>query len=320
MTSAGSALGSRWPVMQASIGRVGDSTLALAVSNAGGVGSLGASYMPLDLLSDQVRAMNQGTDQPFVVNLILAFDQRQRLEVVLAHGAPGVSLSWGLDSLLIERAHSGGSQVMVQVASVVEAVRAVSAGADALIVQGVEAGGHVQGVVPLLELLPAVRSQVSVPLVAAGGISGVRAAKAARAAGADVVSMGTRFAAASESLAHPRYRQRLVQATGDDTVLTELFDIGWPAPHRVIRNAVFDDWVTAGRPPPGRRPGEGGVIATGAAGDLPRYAMHPPVTGISGDVEALPLYAGTDVGAITAIRPAAEIIMEVAVGMDEAGH
>jgi NAD(P)H-dependent flavin oxidoreductase YrpB (nitropropane dioxygenase family) len=115
-------------------------------------------------------------------------------------------------------------------------------------------------------------------------------------------------------------RQRLVQATGDDTVLTELFDIGWTAPHRVIRNAVFDDWVSAGRPPPGRRPGEGGVVATSAAGDFPRYAMHPPITGMEGDVEALPLCAGTDVGAITAIRPAAEIVMDLAVGMEGAPH
>jgi NAD(P)H-dependent flavin oxidoreductase YrpB (nitropropane dioxygenase family) len=302
--------------MQASIGRVGDATLALAVSNAGGVGSLGASYMPRALLSDQVAALNQGTDQPFVVNLILAFDQRQRLDVVLAHGAPWVSFSWGLDEGLIERAHAGGAQVLVQVASVAGAMRAVAAGADALIVQGVEAGGHVQGVLPLVELLPAVRSQVCLPLIAAGGICSVRAAKTARAAGADVVSMGTRFAAASESLAHPRYRQRLVQATSDDTVLTELFDIGWAAPHRVIRNTVFDDWVTAGCPPPGRRPGEGGVVASGTAGDLPRYSMHPPITGMRGDVEALPMYAGTDVGAISAIQPAFEIVMDFAAAME----
>ena len=129
--------------------------------------------------------------------------------------------------------------------------------------------------------------------MAAGGICSIRVARAARAVGADVVSMGTRFAAANESLADPRYQQRLVEATSDDTVLTELFDIGWAAPHRVIRTAVFDDWVTAGRPPPGECPGEGELVATGPAGDLLRYAMHPPVTGLDGNVEALPMYAGT---------------------------
>jgi nitronate monooxygenase len=312
VNSEQSALGSRWPVMQASIGRVGDARLALAVSEAGGAGSLGASYMPLEMLSDQVAALNRGTSEPFVVNLILAFDQRERLEVVLAHGAPWVSFSWGLDPVLIERAHAGGSRVLVQVASVAEAVQAAAAGADALIVQGVEAGGHVQSVVPLLELLPAVRGQLSLPLVAAGGICSIRAARAAWAAGADVVSMGTRFAAASESLAHPRYQQRLVEATSDDTVLTELFDIGWAAPHRVVRTAVFDDWVTAGSPPPGQRPGEGELVATGRAGDLPRYAMHPAVIGLDGDVDALPMYAGTDVGAITAVQPAADIVADFA--------
>jgi nitronate monooxygenase len=247
-----------------------------------------------------------------VVNLILAFDQRQRLEVVLARGAPWVSLSWGLDAALIERAHAGGALVLVQVASVAEAGHAVAAGADALIVQGVEAGGHVQSVTPLLELLPEVRARVSVPLVAAGGIASIPTATAARAAGADVISMGTRFAATTESLAHPRYLQRMLQATGEDTVLTDLFDIGWAAPHRVIRNTVFDDWVHAGRPPIGKRPGEGDVVATGPHGDLRRYAMHPPVIGMHGDVEALPLYAGTDVAAITDVPAAAEIVADFA--------
>jgi nitronate monooxygenase len=302
--------------MQASIGRVGDARLAVAVSGAGGVGSLGASYMPLDLLGDQVAALNRGTDQPFVVNLILAFDQRERLEVVLAQGAPWVSFSWGLDQALIDRAHGAGSRVLVQVASVAGAGRAVAAGADALILQGVEAGGHVQGVTSLLELLPAVRTRVSVPLVAAGGICSVSTALAAWASGADVVSMGTRFAACSESLAHPRYRQRLIQATGDDTVLTDLFDIGWAAPHRVLRSAVYDQWVAAGRPPPGNRPGEGQPVATGPTGPLPRYAMHPPITGLDGDVEALPMYAGTDVAAITAVQPAAEVVEEFARASD----
>ena len=310
--SAVSPLGSRWPVMQASIGRVGDARLALAVSQAGGLGSLGASYMALDQLDAQVAALNRGTDQPFVVNLILAFDQRQRLEVVLARGAPWVSFSWGLDAALIQRAHAGGAQVLVQVASVAEAGHAVEAGADALIVQGVEAGGHVQSVTPLLELLPAVRAGVSVPLVAAGGICSIPPATAARAAGADVISMGTRFAASREALAHPRYLQRLLRATGEDTVLTDLFDIGWAAPHRVIRNTVFDDWVRAGRPPIGQRPGEGDVVATSPGGELPRYAMHPPVIGVNGDVEALPLYAGTDVAAITEVPAAAEIVAEFA--------
>jgi nitronate monooxygenase len=304
-----SALGSRFPLMQASIGRVGDARLATAVTAAGGVGSLGASYLPVDRLLDQVRAIKrETTGLPFVVNLILAFDQRERLEVALKEGVPWVSFSWGLDSKLIDSAHNAGSRVLVQIASPTEADAAVQAGADALIVQGVEAGGHVQSTTPLLTLLPQVRDVVAVPLVAAGGIASPQAALAACEAGADIISMGSRFVASVESLAHPRYLQRLIDATGQDTVLTDVFDIGWAAPHRVIRNAVYDTWESAGSPEPGRRPGEGEPIATGPSGSFPRYSMHPAVIGLDGDVEALPLYAGLDIAAITTVDPAAAIV------------
>lgn len=295
-------------MVQASIGRVGDGALAAAVSEAGGLGSLGASYMSVEVLREQVRGMLRLTDAPIVVNLILAFDQEERLEIAVEEQAPWISFSWGIDATLIARAHAGGARVLVQVASVEEARSAAVARADALIVQGSEAGGHVQSRRPLLPLLREVRAAMSLPIVAAGGIADPEAARAAVAAGADAVSMGTRFAASSESLAHPRYRERLTASNGTDTVLTELFDVGWTAPHRVLRNKVYDVWEAAGSPPSGQRPGEGEPVAESPAGAIVRYAVSPAVIGMRGDIDAMAMYAGLGVGAVRAVEPAAELV------------
>ena len=159
-----------------------------------------------------------------------------------------------------------------------------------------------------MSLLPEVRASVSVPIVAAGGIAEPEAARVALAAGADAISMGTRFAASEEALSHPRYQQRLIEATSSDTVLTDLFDIGWTAPHRVLRNEVYDAWEAAGQPPTGQRPGEGEPVVTGPAGVILRYSMHPALVGMDGDIDAMSLYAGLGVGSIASIEPAGEIV------------
>lgn len=305
-------LGSSLPVMQAAIGRVGDSRLVLGVGAAGGVGTVGASYMPLDLLHEQLSVIEAGSVEPFVVNLILAFDQRARLRAALEHAVPWVSFSWGLDPALVEQVHAAGASVLVQVTSEDEAAAALSAGADSLIVQGVEAGGHVQATDSLTVALPAIRQMTDRVLVAAGGICGRRAAVAARNLGADVVSLGTRFAACSDSLAHARYREALLAASGEDTVLTGLFNIGWAAPHRVLRTRIVEQWEDAGRPSPGSRPGEGTARVTGPGGALPLYSMHPAVHTLTGNVETLPFYAGMDVGSITASESAFDVVVDIA--------
>ena len=183
--------------------------------------------------------------------------------------------------------------VLVQVASADAARAAADAGADALIVQGVEAGGHVQSVVGLLPLLAEVRRAVSLPLLAAGGIADPASARAALAAGAAAVVMGTRFVASEECDAHPRYKARLLAAEGRDTVLTGLFDVGWP---RAASRAAQQHVRALGgrRPPaPGQAPGRG---RGGRRRALPRYAINLPLAGIEGDVEAMAMYAGQGVG------------------------
>jgi nitronate monooxygenase len=300
------SLGIRVPLMQAPLGRGAGAPLAAAVSAAGGLGTLGASWTEPDALREQVRAIARATDAPFCVNLVLDFDQEERLEIALEERAPWISFSWGVRPDLIARAHAGGARVMVQVASADAAREAASA--DALIVQGVEAGGHVESVVGLLPLMVEVANAVSLPLVAAGGIADPAAARAAFAAGAQAIAMGTRFLASAECEAHPIYKAALVRAKGSDTVLTDLFDIGWPAPHRVLRNSTFERWEAAGRPRSGSRPGEGDQVARGSGHPIPRYGVNLPRVDVEGDIEAMALYAGQGVGAIASEEPAGEIV------------
>ena len=163
----------------------------------------------------------------------------------------------------------------------------------------------------LLPLLAEVRRVVSLPLLAAGGIADPASARAALTAGASAVVIGTRFVASDECDAHPRYKDRLLAAEGRDTVLTELFDVGWSAPHRVLRNITYERWEAAGRP--------ASWAASGRRRDRgrghPRYAVNLPLSGTDGDVEAMAMYSGQGVGTIDAVEPAAAIVERFAAAM-----
>jgi len=156
-----------------------------------------------------------------------------------------------------------------------------------------------------------------VPVLAAGGIADAHDARAAMRAGADGVWPGTRFVASTEASAHADYKQRLVESTATDTLLSELFDIGWPdAPHRVLRNSTVLAWEAAGTPASGSRPGEGDVVAHFSNGKpILRYEDVPPIEGMTGDVEALSLYAGQSVDRIREILPAGEIVRRLSEGL-----
>jgi NAD(P)H-dependent flavin oxidoreductase YrpB (nitropropane dioxygenase family) len=293
------------PIMQAPLGGCATPQLASAVSHAGGLGTLAASWTEPEVLRERIRSITRATDRAFCVNLVLEFEQDERLEVAVEERAPVVSFSFGLRREFIARAHASGAQVLIQVGSADAARAAAAAGADALIVQGVEAGGHVQSVVGLLPLLAEVRRAVSLPVLAAGGIGDPASARAALAAGAETVVMGTRFLASDESGAHPLYKSCLLEAEARDAVLTGLFDVGWEdCPHRVLRNSTYERWEDAGNPPNGARPGEGEEVAPG----MLRYASNPPLAGLEGDIEAMAMYAGQSVGAIAAVEPAAAIV------------
>jgi NAD(P)H-dependent flavin oxidoreductase YrpB (nitropropane dioxygenase family) len=223
------ALGLEVPIVLAPVAGAATARLVSEVSRAGGLGSLGASWTEPGVLRERIRSIGRITDRAFCVNLVLDFEQDERLDVAVEERAPIVSFSFGLRPQLIARARAGGARVLVQVGSGDAAPAAADAGADAVIVQGVEAGGHLHSVVGLLPLLAEVRRAASLPVLAAGGIGDPASARAVLAAGAAAVVMGTRFVASDESDAHPRYKARLLQAGARDTALTELFDVGWPA-------------------------------------------------------------------------------------------
>jgi nitronate monooxygenase len=152
------------------------------------------------------------------------------------------------------------------------------------------------------------------PVLAAGGIVDGRGIAAVLALGAQGVWIGTRFLLAEEAPIHPDYRDHLLRAQGEDAVYApDLFDVGWEdAPHRALRNSTRDRWEAAGSPVPGQRPGEGEAVATRPDGaPIVRYSSAMPVSGISGDIEALSMWSGQGIGLVDRVQPAAEIVREL---------
>jgi NAD(P)H-dependent flavin oxidoreductase YrpB (nitropropane dioxygenase family) len=288
--------------------------LAAAVSNAGGLGTLPLSWSSPAEVTEAVEQTQALTQKPFATNFLFNNPQDERVDAALAAGAPVISLGWGDPAALIPRIREGGARVLVTVGTAAEARHAADAGADAIVAQGWEAGGHVWGTVATLALVPAVEDAVApVPVVAAGGISDGRGVAAVLALGAAGAWVGTRFLVAEESAAHPAYRERLFAATEEDTFYGLLFDGGWPdAPHRALRNSTVDEWERGGRPEPGERPGEGERVATRAKGGaIARYASSTPAEGMEGDIEAMSMWAGQGVRLVTRTQPAAEIVAEL---------
>jgi nitronate monooxygenase len=291
--------------------------LAAAVSAAGGLGTIG--ILAPDELGREIEAARRLTDKPLAVNLLLPFARRSHFET--ASAADAVVTFWG-------RPKRRTSKIwMHQCGSVGEALAAYREGADGVIVQGVEAGGHVRGSTPVAELLARVRSAVpaAYPVLSAGGIVDASDVTAHMEAGAEAVICGTRFLMTEESGAHPLYKARLVEAR--ETVLTELFGVGWPAPHRVVPNEATARWLR--RDP--RGPGWLRALHRATAPALSRVPVPlqfrlaatqsssrpffgpaaATVDGPAGLVEAGPLYAGECVERISDIRSAAELVREL---------
>lgn len=282
-------LGCTLPIQQAGMGSVTTPALAAAVADAGGVGMLAAGGRPPQSVAaqlDQVEAMTSGV---VGINLLMPFLSLEVLDLVAAR-TPLVECFYGEpDPRLVERIAAGGALAAWQVGSRDEAVAAADAGCALLVAQGVEAGGHVRGSVPLLPLLDAVLDAVDVPVVAAGGIATARGVAAVLAAGAAGARVGTAFLATPEADVHPDYLAALLAASDDDTVLTTAFSAAWPdAPHRVLRSAVdASDADPATRSP------------------------IPPTRSTPAPVDAMALYAGQRVGAVRELRPAGQLAREL---------
>jgi nitronate monooxygenase len=304
-------LGIDAPVVLAPMGGAVTPRLAAAVSNAGGLGMLPLSWTPPGEVAALVEETRQLTGRPFGVNLGLAWDQRERLASALSTGVGVVSFFWGDAGSLIGEAREAGTVVFVTVGTAAEGRAAAAAGADVIVAQGWEAGGHVWGTVSTIALVPRMVDAVApLPVVAAGGIADGRGLAAVLALGAVGAWIGTRFLAATEAAIHPDYRRRILAAGEGDTFYGTLFDRGWPdAPHRTLRNSTTDAWERAGRPAPGSRPGEDDEPAARADGSaINRYASSTPTAAMSGDIEPLPHWAGQGVGLVTEEEAAADIV------------
>ena len=296
------------PIVQAPMGGISDVALVAAVGKGGGIGSIAATWTQPDEGLAIAEQLTQA-GHPFLFNFVLRFGI-DRLGEYRHAGLPAITQSWGFDGASIAAFQSVGTRVGVQVGSTAGARAAIAAGADFIIVQGVEAGGHVQSSTPLAGLLAQVVALAgTVPVIAAGGIATAADIAGAMRVGAQGVMMGTRFVASAESLAHAAYKQAIVEAQAADTAYTNCFDIDWPyAMHRVIRNSTFERWEAAGSPAAPNRPGEGDVVMRIGGHDLVRYCDTPPTTNSEGDLLAACLYAGTSVDGITTVLPASQIV------------
>lgn len=328
-------LGVELPVVQAGMGGgLSRHELAAAVSEAGGLGTIAVNGA--EAIRRELAAARALTGRPVAVNVLLPFARRDWFEA--AAEADVVVTFWGEP-----RRRTGGAWLH-QCGSVEEARRAQAAGADGVIVQGVEAGGHVRGTTLALQLLEEVRAALprDYPLLLAGGIARRDDLRAALDAGADAAVAGTRFLMSEESRAHALYKERLLGAR--ETILTELFGAGWPAPHRVVPNAATDHYFgrrssfprfTAGkdeRPAVLRGPRLNRVLNHLLAPGV-RYAppslqarmilaqrpgsrllspAGPTDDGPATLVDAGALYAGETVARIDEVRPAARLVAELA--------
>jgi len=232
--------GLKYPIFEAPHGARNTSPeLAIAVSKAGAMGALALTHHTPDSARDAVSKVRSATKGAFFINYILAFpfaDGAASLQAALDAGAPIVQFSWGLPPKeAISAIRAAGAKLGMQVTSRESAKAALDLGADYLVCQGTEAGGHVQATRGLYEALPKVLEEAKQkPVIASGGIGNGDGIRKALLAGASGAMLGTRFVATIESNGHSAYKQAMLAAHAQDTALTICFQDGWPATHRVV--------------------------------------------------------------------------------------
>jgi NAD(P)H-dependent flavin oxidoreductase YrpB (nitropropane dioxygenase family) len=310
------------PVVQAGLGGgLAGAPLAAAVSNAGGLGTVGLTGAKRFAAALR-EARERAPDRPVSANLLLPFTRRAHVEACVAARIDAVSLFFGFDREAVESLHAAGIVVLHQVGTVDQARRALADGADALVAQGTEAGGHLLAEEPLAAFLPKVVDVAGGrPVLAAGGIATAADARAALDAGAAAVWAGTRFLLTDECAAHPAYKQRVLDAPG--TIETRLFGLGWPDRHRVVPNAATERWhgsraVASLNAASGRL----ARLVPDAAQErlpalqraaVPLFSPAALLDGMPADrVDATPLYAGEGALRIAGVIPAADAVRSLA--------
>jgi nitronate monooxygenase len=298
-------VGCEVPIQLAPMGAICTPELVTAVVGAGAMGMTSMPGAPAPAVAAMLDALGEQVAGPFGFNVLIPFLDADVVDVAAARCRYVDFYHGHVDASLVARVHDGGALAGWQVGSVDQARAAVDAGCDLIVARGTEGGGRMHGDRSLWPLLSEVLDAVDVPVVASGGIANGRGLAAAIAAGAAACRMGTRFVVTTESGAPPTYKDAIVRADGDGTVLTDAFRTGWPdavADSRVLRSAFERN---ASLP-------DGATVATVRIGpttlDVPRFGFVPPAADAEGDIEAMPMYAGESAGLVDAIEPAAEIV------------
>lgn len=293
-------LGIEVPIFQGGMSTYTSAELVAAVSNAGGLGIIGALGRNRDDLRDEIRRVRNLTSKPFGVNHVVCRIDDACVELTLAQRVPVLSLSWGRAAELTARAHEAGLKVVHQVTTPEDAGGVAAEGADVVIAQGAEGGGHVGTNMSTVALVPqAVDLVKPVPVIAAGGIADGRGLAAAIMLGAQGVLMGTRFLATVECHGRGHSKDALLNSLGSQTMASKFYDdvlgILWPGSVvRSIKNPILEEWA--------RKPPE---EWNRMADDL-RPAVNAAVA--NGDF----VLAGESVGLIHEILPAAEVVKNIA--------
>ena len=294
-------LGIEYPIIQGGMAWVATAELAAAVSNGGGLGLIAAGGAPAEVVREQIKKARERTDKPFGVNVMLMNPHSDEIMQVIMEEKPAVvATGAGNPGKYIEGLKAAGIKIMPVIASVAMAKRMEKAGADAVIAEGTEAGGHI-GELTTMVLTPQVVDAVSIPVVSAGGYADSRGTKAAFALGADGIQVGTRFICSEECLAHENYKNAVLKAKDRDAVVTGR---ATGAPVRALKNKLTREYA--------RLEKEGAsfeeIEALGVGG-LRRAFQE-------GDVEMGSLMAGQSAAMVNKIEPCADIIKDFFDGVE----
>jgi len=285
-----------YPILQGGMAWLGTAELAAAVSEAGGLGIIGAGHMPPDIFRNEIHKLKERTNKPFGCNIMLMSPfVKEVMEVVVEERVPVITTGAGNPGVYIPALKEIGTKVIPVVASVLLAKRLLRGGIDAIIAEGTESGGHV-GDITTMALIPQVVDAVDVPVIAAGGIADGRGMAAAFALGAQAVQMGTRFVLSEECIAHENYKTAVLKAKDRATVMTGL-TTGHPV--RIIDNALAHKYKSlefSG--------GSKEELENLGAGTLRKAA-------IEGDVKEGSVMIGQISGMLTDVKPCATIIKDI---------
>ncbi len=299
------------PIVLGGMGTGTSPDLVVAVCEAGGLGILGATHLPVERIASGVATIRGRTDRTFGLNFLLAFVEEDRFAAALAARPEILSFAWARPdqdlAAYFARAHGAGARVMHMVSTAEDAERAAAAGADIIVAQGTEGGGHVGQMGTIVLVRQVAKAVPDRPLLAAGGIADGAGLAAALALGADGVLLGTRFLATDEAPIHPAYKQAIVASDGTDSILTDIPDIAqgrvWPgAMNRVLRNRLIEDYL-----------GREWLVRQQQREVLARIERARQ----EGDVANGTLGTGQVAGLIDSIEPAAHLVRRIAEEAEE---